>query len=282
MRMDGVHPHRRGGVHMKMNSVIEQLKLDEGVKLKPYRDTAGKLTIGVGRNLDDAGISPTEADLCCKTTSGGGPIPEHASPVVENPGRHPSSGPREHGVQPPRAPAGFLQHALGNENRQLAKSQRRNAELRMGQGSGRPGQTPGRLNCRRHSMKILDSAEALRSRHARIPKGSSGRSPRTPGRGHAISDRNADAVGGEALSGPLDSGSHSALLRGMDSTCFVRYPSTWPEPLWCHLRSVRMIPRRTMVRLDPGSFYGCRSGFQLRFLHGRVSLAVWSVRTPFS
>ena len=33
----------------------------EGVRLKPYRDTVGKLTIGVGRNLDDVGISRDEA-----------------------------------------------------------------------------------------------------------------------------------------------------------------------------------------------------------------------------
>lgn len=34
---------------------------DEGMRLKPYRCTAGKLTIGVGRNLDDVGISEKEA-----------------------------------------------------------------------------------------------------------------------------------------------------------------------------------------------------------------------------
>lgn len=34
---------------------------DEGMRLHPYRDTAGKLTVGVGRNLDDVGISETEA-----------------------------------------------------------------------------------------------------------------------------------------------------------------------------------------------------------------------------
>lgn len=39
------------------------LKLHEDVKLKPYRDTVGKLTIGVGRNLDDVGISTEEADF---------------------------------------------------------------------------------------------------------------------------------------------------------------------------------------------------------------------------
>lgn len=39
----------------------EILIRDEGLRLKPYRDTVGKLTIGVGRNLDDVGISETEA-----------------------------------------------------------------------------------------------------------------------------------------------------------------------------------------------------------------------------
>jgi lysozyme len=33
----------------------------EGLRLKPYRDTRNKLTIGVGRNLDDAGITREEA-----------------------------------------------------------------------------------------------------------------------------------------------------------------------------------------------------------------------------
>lgn len=37
------------------------LILHEGLKLKPYKCTAGKLTIGVGRNLDDVGISYDEA-----------------------------------------------------------------------------------------------------------------------------------------------------------------------------------------------------------------------------
>jgi lysozyme len=34
---------------------------EEGMKLKPYKCTAGKLTIGVGRNLEDKGISESEA-----------------------------------------------------------------------------------------------------------------------------------------------------------------------------------------------------------------------------
>ena len=39
----------------------ELLKRHEGLRLKPYRDTVGKLTIGHGRNLDDVGISEAEA-----------------------------------------------------------------------------------------------------------------------------------------------------------------------------------------------------------------------------
>jgi|SRR5581483_8811785 len=43
-------------------NLIDQLIRDEGVRLKPYRDQVGKLTIGVGRNLDDVGISELEAE----------------------------------------------------------------------------------------------------------------------------------------------------------------------------------------------------------------------------
>src|SRR5512135_3768725 len=39
-----------------------QLPLDEGRRGKPYRDSVGKLTIAVGRNLDDRGLSPDEID----------------------------------------------------------------------------------------------------------------------------------------------------------------------------------------------------------------------------
>lgn len=35
--------------------------MHEGLKLKPYRDTKGVLTIGVGRNLEAKGISQDEA-----------------------------------------------------------------------------------------------------------------------------------------------------------------------------------------------------------------------------
>lgn len=39
------------------------LILHEGVRRKPYRCTAGKLTIGVGFNLDDVGLYPEEIDF---------------------------------------------------------------------------------------------------------------------------------------------------------------------------------------------------------------------------
>jgi lysozyme len=41
--------------------LIQQLRRHEGERLKPYRCTAGKLTIGVGRNLDDRGITAQES-----------------------------------------------------------------------------------------------------------------------------------------------------------------------------------------------------------------------------
>ena len=40
-----------------INEATEQLKQDEGWRLKPYRCTAGKLTIGYGRNIEDKGIT---------------------------------------------------------------------------------------------------------------------------------------------------------------------------------------------------------------------------------
>jgi lysozyme len=44
--------------------VRAQLRIDEDVRAKPYRDSVGKLTIGVGRNLDDVGLRPDEIALC--------------------------------------------------------------------------------------------------------------------------------------------------------------------------------------------------------------------------
>lgn len=47
-----------------LNILRAQLPIDEGRKSKPYRDSVGKLTIGVGRNLDDVGLRPDEIELC--------------------------------------------------------------------------------------------------------------------------------------------------------------------------------------------------------------------------
>jgi lysozyme len=44
-------------------TITEQLIADEGLRLRPYRCPAGKLTIGVGRNLEDTGITKAEALL---------------------------------------------------------------------------------------------------------------------------------------------------------------------------------------------------------------------------
>ena len=44
-----------------MNKLEKTLARHEGLQLKPYLDTVGKLTIGYGRNLDDVGISKGEA-----------------------------------------------------------------------------------------------------------------------------------------------------------------------------------------------------------------------------
>ena len=40
---------------------IEQIKKHEGLELKVYTCTAGRLTIGYGRNLEDRGITEEEA-----------------------------------------------------------------------------------------------------------------------------------------------------------------------------------------------------------------------------
>ena len=48
---------------MNLEQLIADLSRDEGLRLKPYLDTVGKFTIGIGRNLDDVGISKEEADF---------------------------------------------------------------------------------------------------------------------------------------------------------------------------------------------------------------------------
>ena len=46
-----------------MQKLIENLKRHEGLRLKPYLCSEGKITIGFGRNLEDMGISEKEAEM---------------------------------------------------------------------------------------------------------------------------------------------------------------------------------------------------------------------------
>jgi len=50
---------------MNREELLSDLIRDEGLKLKPYNCTAGKMTIGIGRNLSDRGITQTEAMYLC-------------------------------------------------------------------------------------------------------------------------------------------------------------------------------------------------------------------------
>lgn len=48
---------------MNIAQLKQDLTHDEGVRLMPYVDSVGKVTIGVGRNLTDDGISSGEMDI---------------------------------------------------------------------------------------------------------------------------------------------------------------------------------------------------------------------------
>jgi lysozyme len=54
-----------------MKNLEEQLIRHEGLRLKPYRCPAGKLTIGVGRNIEDRGITRGEALVMLKNDIAG-------------------------------------------------------------------------------------------------------------------------------------------------------------------------------------------------------------------
>ena len=48
---------------MNVDTLKQELIIDEGKRSKPYTDTVGKTTIGVGRNLTDVGLSDDEIDM---------------------------------------------------------------------------------------------------------------------------------------------------------------------------------------------------------------------------
>jgi lysozyme len=47
---------------MNHQILLKQLILHEGKKRFPYKDTVGKITIGIGRNLVDVGLSDSEIE----------------------------------------------------------------------------------------------------------------------------------------------------------------------------------------------------------------------------
>jgi lysozyme len=69
---------------MNRKRMKQQLIQHEGIRLKPYRCPAGKLTIGIGRNLEDKGITVDEAHFlldndifeCQTDLIMGGPVPD--------------------------------------------------------------------------------------------------------------------------------------------------------------------------------------------------------------
>ncbi len=47
---------------MPLSALFDSIRRHEGLRLQPYRDTRGKLTIGYGRCLDTKGITAEEAE----------------------------------------------------------------------------------------------------------------------------------------------------------------------------------------------------------------------------
>ena len=51
-------------------ALIEDLKRDEGFRQFPYKCPSDKLTIGIGRNIEDNGITEEEAEYLCHNDVG--------------------------------------------------------------------------------------------------------------------------------------------------------------------------------------------------------------------
>lgn len=51
---------------MDVDKLYQELRRDEAERTKPYVDSVGKVSIGVGRNLDDVGVRPDEIQLMLK------------------------------------------------------------------------------------------------------------------------------------------------------------------------------------------------------------------------
>ena len=57
-----IHARSHGLVLNDMGKAMSYTKKYEGLRLKPYKCPAGKLTIGYGHNLDDVGITLEQAE----------------------------------------------------------------------------------------------------------------------------------------------------------------------------------------------------------------------------
>ena len=73
----------------------ELVQLHEGRRAFPYRDTVGKLTIGVGRNLTDRGLEEDEIDLLLANDIA---IAAAACAEIFGPGFAGMSAPRRHAL----------------------------------------------------------------------------------------------------------------------------------------------------------------------------------------
>lgn len=66
---------------MDIEKLKASLTLSEGLELKPYKDNVGKTTIGIGRNLDDVGLTKEEIIILLKQN---GITEAQASMLLEN------------------------------------------------------------------------------------------------------------------------------------------------------------------------------------------------------
>ncbi|GGX43073.1 glycoside hydrolase family protein [Undibacterium squillarum] len=48
---------------MNTTELAKQLRIDEGVRSRMYKDSVGKWTVGVGRNIEDNGLRDNEIEL---------------------------------------------------------------------------------------------------------------------------------------------------------------------------------------------------------------------------
>jgi len=49
-------------VTFPLDALLESLKTEEGFRARAYKCTAGHLTIGYGRNIDESGLGVTEEE----------------------------------------------------------------------------------------------------------------------------------------------------------------------------------------------------------------------------